>query len=364
MARSSIVLSSLTPDQEARLPLIRDKWIAIGLSTDPADRARAEAGIRLAYRRAGLTEPDKTIWLGSPMAGAIGYAYLRALQSTEQASVWASVRDSVRDSVGASVGASVWASVRDSVGASVWDSVRDSVGASVWDSASVWASVRDSVRDAGYGQHDANWIGFYDTFREFGLHEQTEKLDGLRELTESSGWYWPFKGLCILTDRPAHLERDERGRLHSPTRAALEYRDGWGIFSWHGLRVSEQLILHPELITALQIRDEANSEIRRVMLERFGADRFIHDIGAMPIHADETGTLYKVDLPDDEPLVMVSLVNSTPEAAHADGLIQAPDGSWRKAYWLRVPPTMQTAREAVAWTFDQRADRYRPAVET
>ena len=38
-------LSSLTPDQEARLPAIRDKWIAIGLSTAPADRVRAEAGI-------------------------------------------------------------------------------------------------------------------------------------------------------------------------------------------------------------------------------------------------------------------------------------------------------------------------------
>ena len=37
---------------------------------------------------------------------------------------------------------------------------------------------------------------------------------------------------------------------------------------------------------------------------------------------------------------MVEVVNSTPE----------PDGS-RKTYFLRVPPTIGTAREAVAWTF-------------
>jgi hypothetical protein len=33
-------------------------------------------------------------------------------------------------------------------------------------------------------------------------------------------------------------------------------------------------------------------------------------------------------------------------------------------YWLRVPPQMQTAREAVAWTFDKSPDEYEPAFET
>jgi len=40
-----------------------------------------------------------------------------------------------------------------------------------------------------------------------------------------------------------------------------------------------------------------------------------------------------------------------------------PDGSFRR-YWLRVPPTMRTARAAVAWTFDVPAKRYAPDIET
>jgi hypothetical protein len=164
-------LDRLTADQEAQLPAIRDKWLAIGLSTERADRRQAEAAVRLAYRRGGLPEPAVLVWLDSPMAGAIGFAYVQALQRhlkkcpSVGASVRASVRASVWDSVGASVGDSVRASVRDSVRASVWDSVRDSVGASVWDS--VRASVWDSVWACGYGQHDAHWIGFLDAFREF-----------------------------------------------------------------------------------------------------------------------------------------------------------------------------------------------------
>lgn len=71
------------------------------------------------------------------------------------------------------------------------------------------------------------------------------------------------------------------------------------------------------------------------------------------VHRDEWGELYRADMPNEEPLVMVRVINSTPE----------PDGSFRK-HWLRVPPTMHRAREAVAWTFQKAEQDYAPAVET
>jgi hypothetical protein len=55
----------------------------------------------------------------------------------------------------------------------------------------------------------------------------------------------------------------------------------------------------------------------------------------------------------EEPILMVEVLNSTPE----------PDGS-RKTYFLRVPPHMQTARQAVAWTFRMDQFTYAPAVES
>jgi hypothetical protein len=76
------------------------------------------------------------------------------------------------------------------------------------------------------------------------------------------------------------------------------------------------------------------------MIERYGMARYLADSGATLIHQDELGELYRADLPGDEPLVMVKVLNSTPE----------PDQS-RKAYFLRVPPTLTRARDAVAWTF-------------
>ncbi len=56
---------------------------------------------------------------------------------------------------------------------------------------------------------------------------------------------------------------------------------------------------------------------------------------------------------EDEPVVMVEVQNSTPE----------PDGT-HKTYFLRVPPTMQTAHEAVAWTFGLGGQQYSPSAES
>src|SRR3990172_6166118 len=77
--RLTMRLDKLTPDQEALLPVIRDEWLAVGLSTERADRARAEAGVRAAYAAAKLPPPAIVVWLESPLPGGVGAEYLPLL---------------------------------------------------------------------------------------------------------------------------------------------------------------------------------------------------------------------------------------------------------------------------------------------
>jgi hypothetical protein len=125
---------------------------------------------------------------------------------------------------------------------------------------------------------------------------------------------------------------------------------------WHGVPVPREVIEDPASLLidrAKRITEERNVEVRRAMLERVGADMYVTALGATREQADDYGSLYRVVLEDDEDLVLVEVVNSTAE----------PDGSF-KHYWLRVPPHIETAREAVAWTFGVEASAYEPAVET
>jgi hypothetical protein len=165
--------------------------------------------------------------------------------------------------------------------------------------------------------------------------------------------YWTEDTLYWVQKPLVHVEVIEgRRRLHCAEGPAVE-SDAENLYFWHGVFVPAFVVTRPAWITVAHIQQEANAEVRRVMLTRFGEDRYIRESGAVPIHADETGDLYRVDLPDDEPMVLVRVLNSTPEA----------DGS-QKPYWIRVPPHHTTARAAVAWTFGLTAAQYQPQAES
>jgi hypothetical protein len=297
-------------------------------------------------------------------------------RSSVSHSIWQSVGDRVEERIRATVRNNVWASVADSAGAivkdnvadSVWDSVRASVGDRVWDGIEATArdgvcvGLRASVEASVYGSHDASWLAFYRYFYEvLGLTDQTGSLSGLWELAQSAGWALPHQNICWVSERHHILSRDDRGRLHCETGPACGYPDGWAIYAVHGVRVPRYVIEEPAQIDVAHIGAETNAEIRRVMIERYrhgenvsGSAAYVRDSGAKRLDHDERfGTLWRRDLPNDEPIVMIEVINSTPE----------PDGRFKR-YWLRVPPDTKTAHEAVAWTFGVPAKDYAPAVET
>lgn len=337
------MIDHLTDDQIARLPLYRDEGLAWGLSTEPADRPRAEAGVRLAYQTVGLDPPSQFVWLRSPLEGAIG----------------ASLLNQVGDQVKGQVGGQVWGQVKGQVWGQVRDQVkgqvRDQVGGQVWDQ--VWKAI--------FGQHDASWLGFYRVFRDLGV-SACERLQGLEEVCRSCSWWWAFEHLAILTDRPQSLYRDPEHRLHNDRGPALSYRDDWGIYAWHGLRVSQQIIEAPATLTLKDIQSESNIEIKRIMIQRWGEDRYIRETGSLPIATDQWGTLYRAPIDQDEPLMMVRVENSTLE----------PDGS-RRPYWIKVHPELRplrrdgsmgdpqpfTVKNAIASTFGLRGEDYNPEAE-
>jgi hypothetical protein len=134
---------------------------------------------------------------------------------------------------------------------------------------------------------------------------------------------------------------------------ALGYADGWGIYAWHGLRVPAHIIMQPEGLTAQVILGEQNAEIRRVMIERVGLERFLVEAGAKVIDSDvqpmrgqpdTINELLSIELPGDPEGVLKA--------------VKVIDPSTGRTYILRVPPDMQRMKQALAWTFDVPEDEY------
>jgi hypothetical protein len=213
-------------------------------------------------------------------------------------------------------------------------------------------------------------------------------LRALNQAWEHAGFTFCFDGFVVVVGRPKIATFDDQARLHNATGPALLLADDRPHYYWHGVEIAADIIERPETITAAQIKAEANTEIRRAMIERMGADRFIAATGARQVHRDPTGTLWRVELMP--PLRIKELlarsnyagltgaeraaVEALPE--HQDTIQQGEvwqgvevinataekDGTFKR-YVLTVPPTVVTAREAVAWTFGMTAEQYQPEIE-
>ncbi len=205
---------------------------------------------------------------------------------------------------------------------------------------------------AAYGQHDAGWIAFYDAFRRIGFPD-VSRLDGLTAVARSAGWWWPFAGAVILTDRPSVLRRDPDGRLHAEGGPALAYRDGWAIHAWHGVRVQPWVITDP---TPERIAAETNVEVRRCAIESFGWERFVQAaelrmVGAPvpdPGNPGQYIALYEVPRRLwGDPVRVLLATNGSVER----------DGT-RRQYGLTVPDTIADPVAAAGWTYGLSGDQY------
>ena len=259
-----------------RLAEFRDKWIKAGLSTEPADRPRAEAGVRLAYETAGLAAPETIIWLDSPAAGVVGASLLAEADTVGPVvirEVWAQVGADVdaemreqlptadwqqlRSDFWATVGVRVWEQVGEvlleQLQANIHEFVPSAAAEQVWDRVSEQVELREwGLTDdigsrafcADFGQQSADFNAFYDFLAEARGAKCASRMNGLLAIAQSSGWWWPFANVVILTERPVELHLDSDGRLHCEDRPALLYRDGSGVWAEHGERLRFAHILH------------------------------------------------------------------------------------------------------------------------
>jgi len=180
-----------------------------------------------------------------------------------------------------------------------------------------------------------------------------DQLAAFTDLVFKVDCIWAFARTAVAMEPPVEVALDERGRLHHMDGPAVRWRDGSALFAVEGRFPADPHILFaPETLTAQQIRQEPDPGVRRALLSYYGAERVMTEMGRR-IAQDRTGELWRIDDFDGEPLVMVRVINSTPE----------PDGT-RKPYWLRVPPTTGSAHAGVAWTFGMSPLRYDPQMET
>jgi hypothetical protein len=326
------MIKELTPEQEAYCEVVRDRFINLALNNPALVNTEAcEEYIRLVYS----LDDDST----EEKRKALKFIYVQSpFELQEYLNLYASAKVLDKDD-----------SVFDA------ETIKHAEKNSRYYSLSYYTSLSNYT-----------WVSFFKYFEEIGVlkNDLFKKYSDL--FIQSNIYEWAkLEDRAVICHKPLYIKRDSQGRLNCVDGASVEWRNGDKHFFIKGIEVPEHWTQGK--VTLKDIQDTPNAELRRIALELYGYKNYIVDINAKKISEDQWGELYKVDMLDDEPLVVVSMLNSTPELEQGMGLEQRAEfretelgkrGEWYKRYLLRVPPNTSTPLEGLAWTFQMTPEQY------
>ena len=316
------MITKLTREQEARIPQIIDEWNAVVVNGDTSiNEQELHKGIEWLY---GLNKkPMPFVFVvDSPLAAQLAANVMIEVLGKLLKKSKSQLRSQLESQLGSQLGS---------------QQIK-------WHDFS-WRDLTDGC-----------WVAFYEFAHEIGVEYKANNWEDLQTFKRliKSGIMMSIclDGLAIVVRRPKQVHRDERKMLHNSSGPAVEWLDGYKDYFYHGVSLPSWVIEEPSKITHKTILEERNVEVRRCMIERIGYAAFLKQADPKTLDKDKdvsgmSRRLLSIEVPNDEPVVVVE--------------VNCP--STRHKHLLRVPPTVKTCSEAVAWSFDFEAKKYAPLTE-
>jgi hypothetical protein len=250
-----------------------------------------------------------------------------AARDAAWSAAWSAAWDAARDAA--------WSAASDAAWSAAWDAARDAASDAAWDAA--WDAARsaawDAARDAAW---DAAWsAAIVNSTQNSKKHSEFRAiwLPFVDALESGLFSYWITAEKVIALVRPAmHIVN---GRLHADGQPAVVWSDEEQYFFWNGVQVSEKYgAVLSDCWQAEWLLKEQNAELRQVLIQGIGYDRLCQELNAQKINSWREYTLLRIEAEIDiEPIYLLKMTCPSTQFIHA----------------LRVPPDIQSAREAIQW---------------
>ncbi|MFB2975530.1 leucine-rich repeat domain-containing protein [Microseira sp. BLCC-F43] len=315
---------NLGPNPISDLSIARsheEKWHT--LSQKPIDPQKAKEAIKSAYAVIGKAEPEM-IFCSSPYAG------IPLLQACEN--LGEPLADELSQSTSKLLNPELWDSLSRLTVFQPGEDIKQQLDQQLEDDGfDVYGYItpEDPLCTIALTEYCVSKLGCV-------LDRETqEAFYCLNQLFEHCGWIWAYEKVCIVCDRPTQLFFDNEYRLHAEGQPAIQFSDGYSLYSYHGVTLPEKSgKLHPNYWQSEWILSEENAELRRVLIQAIGYARICQELAAQELDNWREYTLLKID--NDLDVAPVYLLKMTcPSTGHIHA--------------LRVPPDMQSAREAIRW---------------
>ena len=381
----------VTEEEKAKMAVVAQKWIGIALRTEPIEPDKIVPAIKRLYAAADLAEPT-VVMASSPLAMALAGCLattIWSLRETNGADDAEVIQDITADIMKSSpeitdtIKANVIRTLAECWPPVVANAIAKNAGESLEDRLKAARQVlKEACCNWRFAHQGGNmWAGspaYYEAMRDvIGLTglDCWEKYQPWEDCAIHGSFRYLHEKFCIVSDFPSALKTDSNHRPHCEDGPSHAWRDGCQLAHWHGVRVPLHVIMAPETITAEQITQEQNQEVRRVMIERMGWERFCTVCQMRVLHEDtleaQFPTVPVSDLVEPGQRFVYDYRGGVEKAEllEAEGIkdfedrplrfVRLTDPSTGRQYTLRVPHDMERCYQAVGWTFQMTEEEYK-----
>ena len=414
----------ITPEELAMMKAHTQMWIDRAMRTDPIEPDKIIPAIKSLYAVAGLKEP-RVVIVPSPRVMAFAGGFASAiwwLRKNPGKFISAATYTATRAATDAAIDDATEAATADATFTATFTATEAATDAATFAAinaatdAATFAATRAATLAATFAATDAatraartsnaglvrfflncatRWNALYQGGNMWAPYDcyltacrdilglrlpEHEKYQAWEQCAIHGGFRLMHEEFCIVSDFPEILKKDEQNRPHADDGPSHRWRDGWELYYWHGVQVTRQIVMAPETLTIEQVRKEENAEVRRVMIERIGWDRFCKLADLKVIHRD-TMTANFPALPVSETVhadmrAVTSYREGTEVAEllessefkdfddHPLKFVRVTDPSTGEHYVLRVWHENTRAYQAVAQTFGMTEEEYRSSIAT
>ncbi|MDZ8189879.1 MAG: hypothetical protein RMX96_34220 [Nostoc sp. ChiSLP02] len=348
------LIEKLTPEQEALIPVYREKWQRIALSTERVIREKASEAVKVAYTAFGFEQPE-IIFCDSPYAAfnkifleQIDYQIDRLKQKAEfstirrlnqsflsrkrsfgsripngqevfqplaepfikqieffheliESPIFQAISDINFDSLWLELDSNRWDNghrlfyrhlkpellikINEKLKNPYWIKLPNRIGKRLKDSLKtrLQFNIENIYSKCWQPNRHVTGISVYDFyFKVLNFDYDVEKFQHYQSLITECGWIFAFEKVAIICDRPLHLRFDNQNRLHAEGEPAIEYADGFSLYSYHGVTLPEKYgKIHPQQWQPQWLLSEENAELRRVLIQGIGYARICQELQAI-----------------------------------------------------------------------------------
>jgi len=337
------MIEKMTSEQEKLIPAFQEKWRAIALSTEPVDdqtvssvatayiaSTKEDLGLFFlnspyAILHLALTDPKNQPW-GSPCRiNPLEKQLTAQIEKQIKVSLWRRLERRLNYELRPKLESWIWSQVRNQLLQDLLLEDEDFVNFS--DLPYISISYSNSTSKACLLDFCISVLGCKTDLAKWQVFESVAR--------DLSGGVFLYKTALIACTRPTLLRFDNEQRLHTEGFPAVQYTDGYSLYSYHGVTLPEEYgKLYPKDWRAQWLLAERNAELRRVLIQVMGYCKIAEELQAEEIDKWQEYSLLKI-----ENEINVETIY----------LLKMTCPSTGRVHILRVPPDISSTRQAICW---------------